>query len=399
MSRLLMTDLPIEGKKILIRVDFNVPLDKNANITDDARIEAALPTIKYVLERGGNPILMSHLGRPKGKPKAEFSLAPCAKRLSTMLGKPVIMAPDCVGAKVEQLARQLRPGESLLLENLRFHPEEENPELDPTFVDRLAKLGDCYVNDAFGTAHRAHASTVNIVEKFPGKAAAGFLLEKEIKFLGETLLKPRRPFYAILGGAKVSTKIGVIKSLIPKIDSLLVGGAMAYTFMKAKGMAIGNSLFEPQLVDTAKGVMDSFEEAGVPLELPRDHVVVREVKAGAHMAVVSNEEGIPAGFMAVDIGPKTLQTYVKELSNAATIFWNGPMGVFEIADFARGTRTLAEAIANLKATKIVGGGDSAAAVHEANLFHKFTHISTGGGAALEYIEYGKLPGIEALEQA
>lgn len=399
MGRTALTDLPLNGKKVLIRVDFNVPLDKNANITDDMRIEASLPTIHYVLRQGGYPILMSHLGRPKGKVISELSLGPCARRLAYMLGKPVIMAPDCLGEKVHRLIENLQPEESLLLENLRFYPGEEKPHQDPTFAKKLANWGDYYINDAFGTAHRVHSSTVSIVQYFQGRAAAGFLLEKEIKFLSKALLKPRRPFYAIIGGAKVSTKIGVIRSLIGKIDGLFLGGAMAYTFLKAKGMEIGDSKFEPDLVDTATGILDSFQKAGVRLKLPEDHVIVNQLKNDARISVVDNTQGIPPGYVGVDIGPKTIESYSNELRNGATILWNGPVGVFEMSRFAKGTRALADALASIKAIKIIGGGDSVAAIRSENLVHKFTHLSTGGGACLEYIEFGKLPGIEALEEA
>jgi phosphoglycerate kinase len=399
MSRLSITDLPLKGKKVLIRVDFNVPLDKQGKILDDSRIEASVPTIQYVLEKGGIPILLSHLGRPKNKMQHELSLSPCAKRLAAMLAQPVIMAPDCIGSKVEKLVNNLKSGESLLLENLRFHSAEENPDEDPSFAEQLAKLGDCYINDAFGTAHRKHSSTYTIVEYFPGKAAAGLLMEKEIKYLGEAVLKPRRPFFAIIGGAKISTKIGVIKSLIGKIDALLIGGAMAYTFLKCKGISIGNSSFEPELVDTAKGILQSFEKAGVELKLPVDHVIVKEINEKSQVSFVDNSKGIPNGYYGVDIGPNTIKEYSQELKNASTIFWNGPLGIFEISKFAKGTREIAEALAKIKAVKIVGGGDSVAAIKQANLVHHFTHLSTGGGASLEYIEYGTLPGLEALEAA
>lgn len=399
MARIALSALPLKGKKVLIRVDFNVPLDEKGRITDDTRIEASLPTIKYVLEQGGFPILMSHLGRPKGKKEPGLSLAPCAERLSKMLGKPVIFAADCIGEKVKHKVEGLEPGESLLLENLRFHAAEEKPEADPTFAKQLASLGDCYVNDAFGTAHRAHSSTVKIVEYFPGKAAAGLLLENEIKYLGQTIVKPRRPFFALIGGAKVSSKIGVIKSLIGKVDTLLIGGAMAFTFLKCLGVAIGDSLYEPDLVAKAQGIIDSFKKAGVRLILPVDHVVVNKVDEKAPRAVVTNEEGIPKGYMGVDIGPETVQLFSSEVQAAATVFWNGPFGVFECKPFAEGTRAIAEALARSRATTIVGGGDSVSAIRSQNMTHLFDHLSTGGGASLEYIEYGQLPGIEALEKA
>ncbi len=399
MARISLKDLSLKGKKVLIRVDFNVPLDEKGHITDDTRIVASVPTIRYVLEQGGIPVLMSHMGRPKGKKDPAFSLYPCAKALAKLLGKPVKMAPDCVGDKVEQMVDQLRPEEIILLENLRFHLEETKPKEDPLFASQLAKLGQVYINDAFGTAHREHASTFSIVKFFEGNAAAGFLLEKEITYLGETVLKPKRPFYAVIGGAKVSSKIGVIKSLVKKIDLLLVGGAMAYTFLKAKGVEIGDSLYEPKYLDTAKAVMESFDRAGVRLMLPVDHVITNDLQSSLPAKIVSNDEGIPGGYFGVDIGPKTVKLYTDELENAKTIFWNGPMGIFEHKEFAKGTKALAEAMAQLSVTKIVGGGDSVAAIRTLNLVHQFSHISTGGGASLEYIEYGTLPGVQALEQA
>lgn len=399
MATLPIEDLVVQGKNVLVRVDFNVPMDEKGRITDDTRIEAVLPTIRYIIERGGRPVLMSHLGRPKGKKDLKYSLAPCAKRLSMMLGRPVIMAKDCVGEEVEQLASQLKPGESLLLENLRFHEAEEHPEKDPTFARHLAKLGECYVNDAFGTAHRCHASTFSIVEYFHGKASPGFLMRKELQFLGDALLKPKRPFYGLIGGAKVSSKLGVIKALIKKVDTLLIGGAMAFTFLKARGVSIGSSLFEPELVDTARAVMNSFNQAGVRLLLPQDHVVVKTIDANAEQLVVTNEKGIPDGYYGVDIGPATIHSYSLEFTHASTLFWNGPMGVFELAPFGKGTRALAEALAPMHGVKIVGGGDSVAAIRSMNLAHQFTHLSTGGGAALEYIEHGSLPGVKALEHS
>lgn len=396
MSTIPLKDLPLKGKKVLIRVDFNVPLDQKGKITDDTRIVASLPTIRYVLEQGGIPILMSHLGRPKGKHVQSMSLAPCARRLAEILGKPVKMAPDCIGKKVEEIISTLKPGESLLLENLRFYPGEENPQDHPEFVRQLAKLGDVYIDDAFGTAHRKHASTYAIVPSFNGSAAPGILLQKEIEFLGDVMKKPNRPFYAVIGGAKVSSKIGVMKALVGKIDSLLIGGAMAYTFLKAKGVEIGNSLFEIDFLDTAKAIMATYEEAGVQLLLPQDHVIVTDLDHDSFPRTVTNEQGIPSGFMGVDIGPETISSYISQLENAKTIFWNGPMGVFENPKFAKGTKALAEAMAKVKGIKIVGGGDSVAAIRSLNLAHQFTHLSTGGGASLEYIEHGSLPGIDIL---
>ncbi len=396
MQKKVVTDLDLKGKKVLIRVDFNVPLDKSGNITDTSRIAAAVPTIKYVLEKGGYPILMSHLGRPKGKAVLEMSLAPCAQVLSRFLDKPVLMAADCIGEKVENLIKGMKPGYVILLENLRFYDAEEHPEKDPSFAQKLAKLGDCYVNDAFGTAHRAHSSTATITQYFPDKSAMGFLIEKEIKFLRDTFTTPRRPFIAIIGGAKVSTKLGVIKSLLKKVDCLLIGGGMAYTFLKAQGKNVGNSIVENDLLDTAKDVLQSFKKAGVTLQLPVDHLIAAQVSNNAQTRIVTSEEGIPPGFQGVDIGPSTIQEFTSQINIAKTVFWNGPLGIFEYSNFAKGTYAIAESVANLPGTTIVGGGDSVSAIQHANLAHKISHLSTGGGASLEFIEFGTLPGLEAL---
>ncbi len=399
-NKLSLQDLPLTGKKVLMRVDFNVPLDNNANITDDTRIEASLPSIRYVLDQGGSVILMSHLGRPKGKRQKEFSLVPCGKRLSDLLKKPVLLASDCIGPEVENLAKGLKPGEVLLLENLRFHAAEEEPEKDPSFAEKLARLGDFYVDDAFGTAHRAHSSIVGVTRYFPGRAAAGFLLQKEMQYLGEHMETPQRPFFAIVGGKKISTKLGVLKSLIKKADAIFLGGAMAFTFFKAQGKSIGSSLFEEDLIPKAKVVLAEAQKAGVKIWLPLDVVVVATLDEGASAnRVVSLQEGIPEGLMGVDIGPQTIDLYARELKAAHSVLWNGPMGVFELPQFARGTEAIAQVLAELKATTIVGGGDSIAAVQGLGLGSKFSHLSTGGGATLEYIEYGTLPGIDALSDA
>ncbi|EFB41017.1 hypothetical protein pah_c161o023 [Parachlamydia acanthamoebae str. Hall's coccus] len=399
MSKLSLSQLPIKGKKVLVRVDFNVPLDREQKITDDTRIRASLPTIQYILDSGGAVILMSHLGRPKGKSSAEFSLKPCATRLSELLNHPVIMAPDCIGNETHQLAANLQPGQILLLENLRFHLGEEHPEKEPSFTQQLASLGDVYVNDAFGTAHRAHASTAEITRYFPGKAAAGFLLEKEVKYLNSSLVQPTRPFYAIIGGAKISTKIGVLESLLQKADAILIGGGMAYTFLKAQGLAIGDSIHEDEFLDKAKQLLALSQSGRAKIILPQDLVIADSLSKDAVVQIIPTEQGIPSSFQGVDIGPQTIQNFTTILQDAATIFWNGPLGVFEIEPFSKGTYAIAHVLAESSATTIVGGGDSIAALQSAGLAEKITHLSTGGGASLEYIEFGTLPGIEALSDA
>lgn len=397
MQKLLITDLDLQGKKALIRVDFNVPIE-NGEITDDTRIRASLPTIQYALDHGAAVILMSHLGRPKGA-DPKYSLAPCAKRLSILLGRPVQMAPDCRGLEVERIVEHLKPGQILMLENLRFHQGEEHPEDEPEFVSALASLGNVYINDAFGTAHRAHASTAAIASFFPGKAAAGFLLQKEIDYLGSTLANPKRPFYAILGGAKISTKFRVIEALLAKADLLLIGGAMAYTFFKAEQIPIGRSLYEQDFVAVARQILDVSMQSNCKILLPVDVVAAKHIQSQADSIVVDmtkESAGIPQDYEGVDIGPKTIARYAKELQKGATIFWNGPLGVFECPPFDKGTREIAQTLASLPATTIVGGGDSVAAIEQAGLADRISHLSTGGGASLEYIEFGTLPGIEAL---
>jgi phosphoglycerate kinase len=386
MAKLSIRDLELKNKVVFIRVDFNVPLAPGGQeITSDKRIKAALPTINYALEQGAGVVLASHLGRPKGKPNPEMSLKPVAERLEKLLGRPVKFAADCVGPEVE--AMRPKPGEVLLLENLRYHAEEEKNA--PEFAKQLAKLGDVYVNDAFGTAHRAHASTVGMIQFMP-KGAAGLLMDKELEYLGKATSNPERPCVAILGGAKVSDKIEVIQNLMRVVDRLLIGGAMAYTFLKAKGEPTGKSLVEEDKLELAKTLM---HEAGDKLLLPADHVVADEFKAGADNQIVTT---IPEGKMALDIGPKTIEEYEKVVKGAKTIIWNGPMGVFEMPPFDKGTVALAKAVAESGAVSVVGGGDSEKAIKAAGVTDRITHVSTGGGASLEFLSGIELPGVAAL---
>lgn len=386
MPKLSIRDLDLTGKRVFMRVDFNVPLAPGGQeITSDKRIRAALPTIQYALEKGAALVLASHLGRPKGKPNPEMSLKPVAQRLSELLGKPVTMAPDCIGEEVEKMLP--KPGEVLLLENLRFHAEEENN--DPEFSKKLARLGEVYVNDAFGTAHRAHASTVGIIE-FLKPAAAGLLMEKELEYLEKCTANPERPCVGILGGAKVSDKIEVIENLLKFADRLLIGGAMAYTFLKSQGKPVGKSLVEEDKLELAKGLL---EKAGDRILLPCDHVVAEVLEENAASEVV---EEIPEGKMGLDIGPKTREAYAAVIRSAKTIIWNGPMGVFEKKPFDAGTVAVAKAVAESGALSVVGGGDSEKAVKSAGVADKISHISTGGGASLEYLSGLVLPGVAAL---
>ena len=386
MPKLSIRDLDLQGKRVFMRVDFNVPLAPGGQeITSDKRIRAALPTIQYALEKGAALVLASHLGRPKGKPNPEMSLKPVAQRLSELLGKPVAMAPDCIGEEVEKMLP--KPGEVLLLENLRFHAEEEKN--DPEFSKKLARLGDVYVNDAFGTAHRAHASTVGIIE-FLKPAAAGLLMEKELEYLEKCTANPERPCIGILGGAKVSDKIEVIENLLKFADRLLIGGAMAYTFLKSQGKPTGKSLVEEDKLELAKGLL---EKAGDRILLPADHVVAEVLEENAPCEVA---EEIPEGKMGLDIGPKTREAYAAVIRGAKTIIWNGPMGVFEKKPFDAGTVAVAKAVAESGALSVVGGGDSEKAVKSAGVADKISHISTGGGASLEYLSGLVLPGVAAL---
>lgn len=391
MSKKTVRDIDLKDKKVLVRCDFNVPMDENRNITDNRRIVAALPTIKYLLEQNCKIVLCSHLGRPKGEFKKEFSLEPVAKELSKLFGKEVIMAKDVIGEDAENKAKNLKNGEILLLENVRFHREETDN--DPEFAKKLASFGEIFVNDAFGTAHRAHASTEGVTKYLP--AVSGFLIEKELKFLGEALENPERPFVAILGGSKVSDKIGVIENLLEKVDTLIIGGGMAYTFFKAQGYSVGESLCEEDKCDLALELMEKAKEKDVKFLLPIDNKVGKEFKPDTESKTVKSTE-IPDGWEGLDIGEETIKLYKEELKNAKTIVWNGPLGVFEFDQFAVGTNEIAKALGNIDAIKIIGGGDSAAAVEKAGLADKMTHISTGGGASLEFLEGKKLPGIEAL---
>jgi len=392
MAKLSITDLDLKGKRVLIRVDFNVPLSEMQAVTDDTRIRAALPTIRRALGQGARVLLVSHLGRPKGKVVPAMSLAPVAARLSQLLGAPVQMAPDCIGDAVKTAAAALKPGQVLMLENCRFHAGDEKN--DEGMSRALAELCDVFVNDAFGAAHRAHASTVGVT-RFVPVAAAGLLMAKEVEYLGRALTDPTRPFVAILGGAKVSDKIGVLKNLVTKVNALLVGGGMAYTFLKAQGMEVGASLLEADKRDLARSILDEARAKGVTFLLPMDHIIAERAEATAPTRI-ADSTAIPAGWMGLDIGPKAREAFATVIRGARTIVWNGPMGVFELDPFREGTFAVARAIAASGATSIVGGGDSVAAVTQAGVADKMTHISTGGGASLEFLEGVELPGVAAL---
>jgi phosphoglycerate kinase len=388
-NKKIVTDLDVKGKKVLVRVDFNVPI-KDGKVTDDTRITAALPTIQYLLDNGAAVILCSHLGRPKEGPDPAYSMKPVAEHLATLISAPVKFAEDCIGPVAEKAAAELKPGEVLVLENTRFHPEETKN--DPAMAKALASLADLYVNDAFGSAHRAHASTAGVAEYLP--SAAGFLMEKEIRYLGNAIADPVRPFVAILGGAKISDKIGVINNLLSKADKILIGGGMANTFLAAKGYQMGDSLVEAEVIDQAKELL---EKSAGKLVLPVDLVIADAFDAEANMKVIPVGD-VPAGWRVLDIGPETVKAFGAEIASAGTVVWNGPMGVFEFPRFAEGTYGVAKAVANSKAISIIGGGDSVAAINQSGLSDKITHISTGGGASLEMLEGLELPGVALLSE-
>ncbi|MBW2608749.1 MAG: phosphoglycerate kinase [Deltaproteobacteria bacterium] len=386
-----VTDVAIKGKRLLIRVDFNVPLDDNGNITDDKRVRAALPTIEYVLDKGAKLMLMSHLGRPKGEVREDMRLTPVGKRLEELLNRPVKKIDDCIGSSVEDAVNRMNSGDVVLLENLRFHKEETKN--DPEFARQLASLGDLFVNDAFGTCHRAHASTEGVTHHL--ESVAGFLVQKEIEYFERINLSPEKPFALVLGGAKVSDKIPVIENMLSKIDVLIIGGAMAYTFLKQKGVNIGSSRYEQDMADIAKSLLENAKTMGVEMFLPVDHIVCDNIDEPKHIKTTEDAD-INEGFLAVDIGPKTIELFKAKLRTAKTVVWNGPMGIFEKESFSTGTRMIAETIAESPATSVICGGDSAAAAKKFNVEDKMSHISTGGGASLEYLAGKTLPGIAAL---
>jgi phosphoglycerate kinase len=404
MPKLSLSQVDVKGKRALVRVDFNVPLEERDGrqvVTDDTRIRESLPTINYLREHGAKVILMSHLGRPKGKPVERYSLRPVAARLQEMIGQPVLFSPDCIGKEAEDVVARMREGDVALLENVRFHPEEEKN--DPSFAQALARLGEVYVNDAFGSAHRAHVSTEGVARILP-IAVAGFLMQKELRYLAQELEKPARPFVVVLGGAKVSDKITVIDRLIEKADAILIGGAMAYTFDLANGRPVGKSLAEPDKIETARAALNKAKARGVKFLLPVDSYIVEQIDFNARTVspgkYTAPNETIPDGWMGVDIGPATIRLFSSEIASARTVFWNGPMGVFEIKECAKGTFAIAEAIAaNSKAVSIIGGGDSVKAVKKAGVADKISFISTGGGASLELLEGKELPGVAALSEA
>ncbi len=392
MEKRTVRDVEVAGRRVLVRVDFNVPLDEHGRVADDRRIRESLPTVRYLLEQGAAVVLMSHLGRPGGRVVEELRMAPVGERLAQLLGRAVRVLPDCVGPEVEAVVARLQPGEVALLENLRFHPGEEAN--DPDFAAALARLGDLYVNDAFGTAHRAHASTVGVAAHLP--AVAGLLMEKEIRYLSRLLESPEHPFVAVLGGKKVSDKIGVLRNLLERVDAVLVGGGMAYTFLRSQGYRVGRSLVEEDKVELARELIERARARGVQLWLPEDVVVAERPSPEVPRRVVPAGE-IPEGWMGLDIGPRTAERFAGVIQGARLVVWNGPMGVFELEPFAAGTRAVAEAVARCPGTTVVGGGDTAAAVERFGLLERFDHVSTGGGASLEFLEGRELPGIRVLQ--
>ncbi len=395
MKKLSINDLNLKDKRVLVRVDFNVPLDENLKVTDDIRIVSSLPTIKKIISDGGKAILMSHLGRPKGKVNPKYSLKPAAEKLSELLGKNVTLAPDCIGEDVKKIVNDMKTGDVVLLENLRFHEEEEKN--DPGFAKQLSELGDVYINDAFGSAHRAHASTEGVT-KYIDKCAAGYLMQKELEYLGGAVSSPKKPYCAILGGAKISGKIDVINNLLDKVDTMLIGGGMAFTFFKAQGKEIGKSLLEEEKLELAKELLDKVKGMNVKFLLPVDIIVAEEFKNDSPSEIVSIDN-IASGKMGLDIGPETVKLFSDEIMKSKTIVWNGPMGVFEMPNFAKGTFEIAKALAEATsngAVTVVGGGDSSAAISKAGLNDKVSHVSTGGGASLEFLEGKTLPGVAAL---
>ncbi|HEV7738505.1 MAG TPA: phosphoglycerate kinase [Chlamydiales bacterium] len=397
MKKLSLRDLSLAGKRVLMRVDFNTPMNKDGTIADDSRIKAVLPSIEYILCHKGKPILISHLGRPENiSDRNKLTLAPIRTRLETLCKKPVLFSSESIGDIPEKMAASLREGEILLLENVRFHPGEEDPSKEPAFASQLAKLGDVYVNDAFGTAHRAHSSTALVAKFFPEASAAGLLMEKEISALSCLLDQPAHPFFVVMGGAKISSKIGVIKNLLKVVDRLFIGGGMAYPFLKAKNISIGASLLEPGSVEMAREIL---QVSGSKIQLPIDLVIADAFSNDAKTQVIEVDKGILDGWQGMDIGPNTIREWAGIFPKAATIFWNGPLGVYEMPKFMNGTREIALALARTKAKVVVGGGDSAAAVTQLGLENSFTHISMGGGATLEYLEFGHLPGIDCLTDA
>lgn len=398
MNKLSIDKVDLKNKRVLVRVDFNVPLDEKLNVTNDIRIVESLPTIKKIIDSGGKAILMSHLGRPKGERKPEFSLKPAAERLGKLIGKEVKLAPDCIGAETEKMVNEMKPGDVVLLENLRFHKQEEKN--DPEFAKQLANLGDVYINDAFGSAHRAHASTEGVT-KYIKTCATGYLMQKELDYLGSALANPKRPYCAVLGGAKISGKIDVINNLLDKVDILIVGGGMAFTFLKAQGKEIGKSLLEEEKLELAKEILEKVKSSKLNFLLPVDVVAADEFKNDSPYVTVSVDK-IPSDKMGLDIGPESIKLFSDELLKSKTIIWNGPMGVFEMDSFAKGTFAIAEALANATdngAVTVIGGGDSAAAISKAGLDKKVSHVSTGGGASLEFLEGKVLPGVAALTDA